>query len=158
MPGLGYAQQWKVVTFLTQNVTTAPRKWGSVIALLNTPVYTDLLISPPARLRLLKASFASRVLIGASALECAEPRAAGRSEKQPAPLPQGTICPSDSAASRRRDQGIQPSALQGVHVKREGSTGTQTTSGNLCLHIGLRARYYVKHLKANVNYTFEVNQ
>lgn len=46
MPGLRRVQQLRVVTPLMQNVTTAPRGWGSVIALLNAPLYTNLLISP----------------------------------------------------------------------------------------------------------------
>lgn len=47
MPGLHCTQQLRVVTSLMQNVTVATRGRGSVIALLNAPLYTDLLISPP---------------------------------------------------------------------------------------------------------------
>lgn len=46
MPSLHHVQQLRVVTLLMQNVTTALRGRCRVIASLNTPLYTDLLISP----------------------------------------------------------------------------------------------------------------
>lgn len=46
MPGLCSEQQLRVVTSVMQNVTMVPQGWGSVIALLNTPLYPNLLISP----------------------------------------------------------------------------------------------------------------
>lgn len=46
-PGLRSTQQLRVVTSFMQNVTAAPRGRGSVIALLNAPLYTGLLIAAP---------------------------------------------------------------------------------------------------------------